>query len=65
MVHTPVRGRKLLEALKDIEDHLLRAFESGKDVSKMLEANKVHLPSNFDEIKVPFLFPLPVALFFY
>ncbi|KAL1810970.1 hypothetical protein DCAR_0623070 [Daucus carota subsp. sativus] len=51
VVHSPVRGRELLEALKDIEDHFLRAYESGKEVSKMLEANRVHLQSNFEEIK--------------
>ena len=51
MFHTPVRGRECLEALIDIEDHFLRAFESGNEVSKMLEANRVHLQSNFEEIK--------------
>ncbi|CAA2992791.1 Hypothetical predicted protein [Olea europaea subsp. europaea] len=48
---TPVRGRELLEALKDIEDHFVRAYDSGKDVSRMLECNRVHLQSNLDEIK--------------
>ncbi|KAF6176244.1 hypothetical protein GIB67_023535 [Kingdonia uniflora] len=48
---TPVRGRELLEALKDVEDHFIRAYDSGKDVSKMLEVNRVHLQSGFEEIK--------------
>ncbi|KAK1388508.1 nitrate regulatory gene2 protein-like [Heracleum sosnowskyi] len=51
VIDTPVRGRELLEALKDIEDHFLRAYESGKEVSKMLEVNRVHLQSNLEEIK--------------
>lgn len=55
VIDSPVRGRELLEALKDIEDHFLRAFESGKEVSKMLEANRVHLQSNLEEIKGVFI----------
>ncbi|KAL1563888.1 protein ALTERED PHOSPHATE STARVATION RESPONSE 1-like [Salvia divinorum] len=49
--HKPVDGRELLEALKDIEDHFIVAYDSGKDVSRMLECNRVHLQSNIDEIK--------------
>uniref|UniRef100_A0A7N0U535 DUF632 domain-containing protein n=1 Tax=Kalanchoe fedtschenkoi TaxID=63787 RepID=A0A7N0U535_KALFE len=44
-------GRELLEALRDIEDYFLRAYNSGKEVSRMLEANRIHLHSNFEEIK--------------
>lgn len=51
VIDTPVRGRELLEALKDIEDHFIRAYDSGKDVSRMLECNRVHLQSNLEEIK--------------
>ncbi|KAJ4966516.1 hypothetical protein NE237_018365 [Protea cynaroides] len=51
VVDTPVRGRELLEALKDVEDHFIRAYDSGKDVSRMLEANRFQLQSGFDEIK--------------
>ncbi|OVA15935.1 protein of unknown function DUF632 [Macleaya cordata] len=51
VIDTPVRGRELLEALKDVEDHFLRAYDSGKDVSKMLEVNRVHLQSGLEEIK--------------
>ncbi|XP_042062499.1 protein ALTERED PHOSPHATE STARVATION RESPONSE 1-like [Salvia splendens] len=49
--HKPVEGRELLEALNDIEDHFIVAYDSGKDVSRMLECNRVHLQSNIDEIK--------------
>ncbi|KAI3447920.1 hypothetical protein Pfo_004585 [Paulownia fortunei] len=51
VIDTPVRGRELLEALKDIEDHFHRAYDSGKDVSRMLECNRVCLQSNLEEIK--------------
>lgn len=51
VMDAPVGGRELLEALKDIEDHFFRAYDSGKDVSRMLECNRVHLQSNIDEIK--------------
>lgn len=51
VIDTPVKGRELLEALRDIEDHFIRAFDSGKDVSRMLEANRVHLHSGLEEIK--------------
>lgn len=45
------KGRELLEALKDIEDHFMRAYDSGKDVSRMLEVKKFHLLSNVEGIK--------------
>ncbi|KAJ9189522.1 hypothetical protein P3X46_000804 [Hevea brasiliensis] len=48
VIDTPERGRELLEALKDIEDHFVRAYDSGKDVSRMLEANRVSLQSGLD-----------------
>ncbi|XP_020211126.1 nitrate regulatory gene2 protein [Cajanus cajan] len=51
VLDTPAEGRELLEALKDIEDHFLRAYDSGKDVTRMLEANKIPLHSSLDEIK--------------
>ncbi|KAK4424034.1 protein ALTERED PHOSPHATE STARVATION RESPONSE 1 [Sesamum alatum] len=51
IIDTPVRGRELLEALKDIEDHFIRAYDSGKEVSRMLECNRVHLHSNLEGIK--------------
>ncbi|PPR84274.1 hypothetical protein GOBAR_AA36437 [Gossypium barbadense] len=43
--------RELLEALKDVEDHFIRAYESGLDVCRMLEANRVHLQSGLEELK--------------
>ncbi|KAJ0076670.1 hypothetical protein Patl1_35999 [Pistacia atlantica] len=51
VIDGPENGRELLEALKDIEDHFLRAYDSGKAVSKMLEVNRVHWQSNVEEIK--------------
>ncbi|RWW34927.1 hypothetical protein BHE74_00023362 [Ensete ventricosum] len=44
-------GRELLQALRDVEDHFIRAYDSGKEVSRMLEANMVHLQSGLEEIK--------------
>ena len=44
-------GRELLDALRDIEDHFIRAYDSGKEVSRMLEANQTHMQSGFEEIK--------------
>ncbi|XP_022970949.1 nitrate regulatory gene2 protein-like isoform X2 [Cucurbita maxima] len=51
VIDTPVEGRELLEALQDIEDYFVRAYDSGIDVSRMLEANKIHLQSGLEEIK--------------
>lgn len=56
VIDTPVRGRELLEALKDIEDHFIRAYDSGKEVSRMLECNRVPLQSNLEEIKGGFFY---------
>lgn len=51
VIDTPIEGRELLEALRDIEDHFYRAYESGKDISRMLEANMVQMQSGLEEIK--------------
>ncbi|KAK9135832.1 hypothetical protein Syun_015162 [Stephania yunnanensis] len=51
VVDTPARGRELLEALQDVQDHFSRAYDSAKEVSRMLEVNRVHLQSGLDEIK--------------
>ncbi|XP_052194874.1 protein ALTERED PHOSPHATE STARVATION RESPONSE 1-like [Diospyros lotus] len=51
VIDTPEKGRELLEAMKDIEDHFIRAYDSGKDVSRMLEVNRFHLQSGLEEIK--------------
>ncbi|XVF59842.1 hypothetical protein PTKIN_Ptkin07bG0308000 [Pterospermum kingtungense] len=48
---TPTNERELLEALKDVEDHFLRAYDSGLDVCRMLEANRVLLQSGLEELK--------------
>ena len=50
-VSQPARGRELLDALKNIEDHFIRAYDFGKDVSRMLEASRVHMLSGLEEIK--------------
>lgn len=51
VIDTEASGRELLEALKDVEDHFVRAYESGFDVSRLLEVNRVHLLSSLEEIK--------------
>ena len=51
VIDNPAQGRELLDALKDIEDHFIRAYDSGKDVSRMLEASRVHMLSGLEEIK--------------
>ncbi|XP_073011554.1 protein ALTERED PHOSPHATE STARVATION RESPONSE 1-like [Typha latifolia] len=51
VTETPGRGRELLEALRIVEDHFIRAYDSGKDVSRMLEANRMHLQTGLEEIK--------------
>ncbi|GER50230.1 hypothetical protein STAS_27526, partial [Striga asiatica] len=45
------RQNEVLNALKDIEDHFMVAYDAGKEVSRMLECNRVHLQSNMEEIK--------------
>lgn len=55
VIDTPARERELMDALKDVEDHFIRAYDSGKEVSRMLEANRVHLQSGLEEIKGGFL----------
>ena len=61
VIDTPARGRELLDALKDIEDHFIRAYDSGKDVSRMLEASRVHMLSGLEEIKGGLFFILQVS----
>lgn len=51
IIDTPVEGRELLEALKDISDHFKRAYESGNDLSRMLEANILQMQSNLEELE--------------
>jgi hypothetical protein len=56
VIDTPTKGRELLEALKDIEDHFVKAYDSGMEISRMLEANRVQFLSGLDEIKGRLLF---------
>ena len=51
VIDTPADGRELLEALKDVEDHFIRAYDSGLEVSRMLETNRVPVLSGLEEIK--------------
>ncbi|KAJ8572221.1 hypothetical protein K7X08_008732 [Anisodus acutangulus] len=51
VVDNPLQGRELLEALTDVEDHFVKAYEAGKEVSRMLEANWVHSHPNLGEPK--------------
>ncbi|KAH9294252.1 hypothetical protein KI387_035772 [Taxus chinensis] len=45
------RARNLFDVMRDIEDQFIRAYDSGKEVARMLEANKVHYQSSLTEIK--------------
>ena len=58
LIDTEASGRELLEALKDVDDHFIKAYESGFEVSRLLEVNRVHLLSSLEEIKglFPFFF---------
>ncbi|XP_062101885.1 protein ALTERED PHOSPHATE STARVATION RESPONSE 1-like [Humulus lupulus] len=51
VIDTPNDGRDLLEALKDVVDLFIRAYDSGLDVSRMLETNMVQVQSALEEIK--------------
>ncbi|CAL9150616.1 unnamed protein product [Musa hybrid cultivar] len=51
VLETPEKGRELLQALRDVEDHFIRAYNAGKEVSRMLEANMVQPSSGPEEIK--------------
>jgi len=44
-------GKELLRVLADLDDYFLAASESGHEVSKMLEANRLHYHSNFADNK--------------
>lgn len=64
VIDTPNDGRELLEALKDVVDLFIRAYDSGLDVSRMLETNMVQVQSTIEEIKgVFFLLSLFVSSF--
>ncbi|GMI81438.1 hypothetical protein like AT5G25590 [Hibiscus trionum] len=42
-----VSGVNLMEVLNEIDDHFLKASETAQEVSKMLEATRLHYHSNF------------------
>ncbi|MQL87393.1 hypothetical protein Taro_019958 [Colocasia esculenta] len=47
MVPSTAPSVSLLQVLTDLDEHFLKASESAQDVSKMLEANRLHYHSNF------------------
>ncbi|KAJ3676303.1 hypothetical protein LUZ60_003715 [Juncus effusus] len=47
MVPSEAPGVSLLQILADLDEHYLKASESAIEVSKMLEANRMHYHSNF------------------
>lgn len=47
MVASENPGVNLLHILAELDDHFLKASESAHEVSKMLEANRMHYHSNF------------------
>nr|XP_019710254.2 nitrate regulatory gene2 protein [Elaeis guineensis] len=47
MVAVAASSINLLQVLTDIDDHFLKASESAHEVSKMLEATRLHYHSNF------------------
>ncbi|KAJ6827892.1 uncharacterized protein M6B38_365930 [Iris pallida] len=51
VTETPAKERELLDALRDVEDQFIRAFDSGKDLCRMLEVNQFQLHSALEEIK--------------
>ncbi|KAJ3692828.1 hypothetical protein LUZ60_011923 [Juncus effusus] len=44
-------GRELLEALRDVCELFMRAYDSGKDLSRMLEVSRKEPQSGFEEAK--------------
>lgn len=49
VVDASMSGRELLEALKDVEDHFIRAYDSGLEVSRMLETKMAQMQSALDQ----------------
>ncbi|EHA8587420.1 putative nitrate regulatory gene2 protein [Cocos nucifera] len=52
----------LLQVLTDIDDHFLKASESAHEVSKMLEATRLHYHSNFADNRGACLFLFPSSM---
>lgn len=50
----------LLQILNELDDHFLKASESAHEVSKMLEANRMHYHSNFADNRGAWTLPFPV-----
>ncbi|KAJ7556521.1 hypothetical protein O6H91_05G087100 [Diphasiastrum complanatum] len=46
------KSRNMLELLTEIDVQFSKAFESGKNVSKVLEASKIHYYSSFGDLRV-------------
>ncbi|GMH24004.1 hypothetical protein Nepgr_025847 [Nepenthes gracilis] len=51
VIEKQIDGSELMEALKEIEENFFRAYESGLDVSRMLEVSEVHHQSGLEQIK--------------
>lgn len=47
MVAAPKSSISLLQVLNELDDHFLKASQGAHEVSKMLEANRMHYHSNF------------------
>lgn len=47
----PTGDGELLEALKDVEDLFMKAYESGVELSKMLDTNMIHMQPAFQKSK--------------
>ena len=43
--------KNLYDVIRDIEDQFIRAYDSGREFSRMLKVTKVHYDSSFTEIK--------------
>ena len=46
-VKRPVKALNLVRLFEDLDDHFLKASQSAHEVSKMLEAARLHYHSNF------------------
>ena len=51
LLETSGTERELLDALRDVVDHFIRAYDSGKEVSRMLEANTLDPNAGVEEKK--------------
>ncbi|KAG0460432.1 hypothetical protein HPP92_020729 [Vanilla planifolia] len=51
VMEEPKKKIELLDALKDVEEEFLIAYDSGKELARMLEVNKINIQLGGDEIK--------------